>query len=130
MEIKISYLICTTPRTGSSLLCEGLSSTGQHGHALEHFGREDFRNEFLTFEPSDFQRYLQSVITRGTTSNGIFGLKLQMKPDFFRSLIEFLNSTQGEVSPQRTSGVVLEDAFPNLHYVWLMRRNKIRQAVS
>jgi LPS sulfotransferase NodH len=39
-----SYLICaTTPRTGSSLLCGLLDSTGIAGHPESYFRRQDER---------------------------------------------------------------------------------------
>ncbi len=32
-----SYLICATPRSGSTLLCEALDNTGLAGHPKEYF---------------------------------------------------------------------------------------------
>jgi trehalose 2-sulfotransferase len=32
-----AYLVCATPRSGSTLLCETLRATGVAGHPLEHF---------------------------------------------------------------------------------------------
>jgi LPS sulfotransferase NodH len=34
---KASYLICATPRSGSTLLCDALDATGIAGHPAEHF---------------------------------------------------------------------------------------------
>jgi len=34
---EISYLICATPRSGSTFLCEALDNTGIAGHPAEHF---------------------------------------------------------------------------------------------
>ncbi len=34
---QASYLICATPRSGSTLLCDALDSTGIAGHPAEHF---------------------------------------------------------------------------------------------
>jgi LPS sulfotransferase NodH len=36
-EPNLSYLICATPRSGSTLLCEALGSTGISGRPAEHF---------------------------------------------------------------------------------------------
>ena len=33
----LSYLICATPRSGSTLLCAALDDTGIAGHPEEHF---------------------------------------------------------------------------------------------
>lgn len=37
MTPERSYLICSTPRSGSTLLCHALASTGVAGHPAEHF---------------------------------------------------------------------------------------------
>src|SRR5829696_10459407 len=34
---RLSYLICATPRSGSTLLCDALDATGIAGHPEEHF---------------------------------------------------------------------------------------------
>jgi hypothetical protein len=36
-EPALSYLICATPRSGSTLLCAALDDTGIAGHPEEHF---------------------------------------------------------------------------------------------
>ena len=33
----LSYLVCATPRSGSTLLCQALDSTGVAGHPEEYF---------------------------------------------------------------------------------------------
>jgi len=40
-QSKINYLICFTPRSGSSLLTEVLSSTGIMGYPEEYFNAND-----------------------------------------------------------------------------------------
>src|SRR3712207_78955 len=37
MTPRLSYLICATPRSGSTLLCHALDGTGISGHPDEHF---------------------------------------------------------------------------------------------
>jgi hypothetical protein len=37
MTPRLSYLICATPRSGSTLLCHALDATGISGHPDEHF---------------------------------------------------------------------------------------------
>ena len=36
-EVELSYLICATPRSGSTLLCAALGDAGLAGHPEEHF---------------------------------------------------------------------------------------------
>ncbi|HEX7161024.1 MAG TPA: Stf0 family sulfotransferase [Trebonia sp.] len=59
-----SYLICATPRTGSSLLCGLLDSTGVAGHPESWFRRQDER-EFAAgwgiADPSEVTAHLALV---------------------------------------------------------------------
>src|SRR6266576_2925028 len=41
MQPNISYIICATPRSGSSLLCEALTNTGVAGKPKEYFGAHE-----------------------------------------------------------------------------------------
>src|SRR5579872_7291023 len=41
IQPQISYLVCGTPRCGSSLLCETLKNTGIAGRPEEYFWRGD-----------------------------------------------------------------------------------------
>src|SRR5215213_7140144 len=61
-----SYLVCATPRSGSTLLCETLRATGVAGVPLEA-GRP-------SGEPAAAWR--GRVVRRGLTANGVWGGKL------------------------------------------------------
>jgi LPS sulfotransferase NodH len=71
-------VICTAPRTGSSLLGEALTSTGCAGRPREYFDihKRNEQNWIDQFKIAQDKDYLEKVITAGTTSNGVFGLKL------------------------------------------------------
>lgn len=96
----ISYAILTTPRSGSTYLCDLLDSTKIAGHPSEHLRlatQELARN--CNF---DYLRLLNNLMHYRTTSNGVFGTKFishflfelqQTKPDFqqiFNSLDKFI----------------------------------------
>jgi LPS sulfotransferase NodH len=66
-EPRITYVIASTPRTGSSLLCAGLSSTGVAGKPAEHV--------LPSLVPVSTQ--IAESIASTTTPNGIYGIKLQ-----------------------------------------------------
>ena len=55
----VSYLICSTPRTGSSLLCDALTATGVAGRPEEYF---QFRAR--TGYPRRPQEYFEGVDDR------------------------------------------------------------------
>ncbi|MGZ4331338.1 MAG: Stf0 family sulfotransferase, partial [Solirubrobacteraceae bacterium] len=47
-----AYLVCATPRSGSTLLCEMLRETGRAGVPLEHF--EILRHSSLPRQPREY----------------------------------------------------------------------------
>jgi LPS sulfotransferase NodH len=157
-----SYLICSTPRTGSSLLCDALGGTGVAGRPEEYFQfrartgeprrpREYFEGleraeteEILAilgsrtrdeedeerYDPSRFPRYedyLTWTIDAATTPNGVFGAKVMW--GYFNGFVTGLRwAIPGR---QRLAvGQLVPSVFPNLHYVWMTRQDKVAQAVS
>src|ERR1700676_5360074 len=76
MQPPISYLVCGTPRSGSSLLCEALINTEIAGKPEEYFQP---RNEIVWSErwsTPNYAEYLASTFKECTTANGVFGAKM------------------------------------------------------
>jgi LPS sulfotransferase NodH len=151
-----SYLICATPRSGSTLLCEALTNTGIAGRPEEFFQArketglprrpleyfegiatteiasilgEGTRPNELLMQPvsgESYADYLARVIEEGTTPNGVFGAKVMW--GYFDGLLNNL----GHLHHSRGLAVSdpLSTAFPYLHYIWLTRRDKVDQAIS
>ena len=98
-----SYLICATPRSGSTLLCEALINTGLAGRPEEYFeslkesGRPRRPLEYFTgvenaeligllggsdgpppayTADTHYGEYLARTIEQATTPNGVFGAKV------------------------------------------------------
>jgi len=117
---KQSYFICATPRTGSNLLCEALWATGIAGHPIEHF---------LSFgkviSPSHSVERLGATYIEGSSENGVFGTKVMA--EYFSTIIDHLRAIGGETAPV---GQLLANFFPNLRYIHVSRKDKIRQAIS
>ena len=152
-----SYLICTTPRSGSTLLCELLTKTGIAGRPDEYFqqlrstgmpmtprdylagvaadiippedriGELEQHNLFDPHRFCDFAEYLNWVRQTATTSNGVMGAKI-MWP-YIAGLVDGLSTIPGN-DPAMSPHDLLQKAFPRLRYVWLRRMDKVRQAVS
>ena len=154
-----SYLVCATPRSGSTLLCHLLAQTGLAGRpeeyfeALRHsglprrpaeyFDPERHANiiERLAFRempdgaqprpnplwrPESYDRYLDWALEEGTTPNGVFGAKLMWGYlGDFADLLRGIEGNAGLPIPE-----LLERSFPDLRYVQITRRDKVRQAVS
>jgi LPS sulfotransferase NodH len=130
---KISYIIFSTPRSGSTLFCEALTKTRCAGHPDEHFVhwyRVECRPEQITPIEAPFRMIppvlqMQRAIKRGLR-NGVYGVKVMYSYyNFVENSIRSLSGLQG-VSTRE----LLETFFPNLHYIHVLRRNKIRQSVS
>jgi LPS sulfotransferase NodH len=153
-----SYLVCATQRSGSTLLCEALKSTGVAGRPEEFFearvrtgrprtaagyfrdrGAPDIGDilgdpEKLGPAPDhskldgidDYAEHIERSFELGTTPNGVFGAKLMWGHlDDFTTFAHRLPAF---------NGLPLEDllpaVFPKPRYVWVTRKDKVRQAVS
>jgi LPS sulfotransferase NodH len=126
-----TYIICTNPRSGSWLLSEGLASTSLAGKPREWFNtmQEQQHRARWRMDHSDdltYQAYLRLARTESTTSNGISGIKLHYSqfaelPGKMQSIENFRQLTASQIMPL---------LFPKARYLWLKRRNKMRQAIS
>lgn len=135
------FFICHTLRCGSTLLSDALSSTGLAGNPEEYFpertrdGRLSLATVVALKDPdtwrsdwthTPFDECLQRVLQSGTSPNGVFASKLKWVN------LPFLSEALGPVAAQgdRSLAGRLDELFPDLRYVWVMRRDKVRQAVS
>lgn len=128
------YILCGTPRSGSTLLCGLLTATGRMG-APDSF----FRRQILTWwaqewglpeAPTQAARgidaaYLAAAIREGKAGTPLFGLRLMQEnlPELCRAL--------GRLHPDAPSDRArLEAAFGPLLFIHLSRADKVAQAVS
>ena len=151
-----SYLVCATPRSGSTLLCELLKGTGVAGRPEEYFearsdtGLPPHPGDYLENLPrtgvgirddttpprapdhssllglESYRDHLDRSFELGTTPNGVFGAKLM-----WRNLPD-LHQLTGELPEYANFDLyqLLERMFRNPRYVWVTRNDKVRQAVS
>ena len=126
MQPHTSYLIMATPRSGSYLLCEGLIRTRLAGNPTEYFGPMQTQAIMQHLGTSNYQQCLDWIITQGTTSNGVFGGK-----DIWGYHERFVRHVREALADEvLLAHELLCKAFPNLHYIWITRRDKVRQAIS
>lgn len=126
MQPHTSYLVCGTPRSGSSLLCEALKNTGIAGNPEEYFWQGDEPFWSRRWRVSNYADYMTKAIEQGTTQNGVFGAKIMW--GYFDDFVGKLK--QIPVYQNVDLPALLPRVFPNLHYVWITRRDKVRQAIS
>jgi LPS sulfotransferase NodH len=135
---RLSYWVCATPRSGSTLLCDVLGATGVAGRpqefweALPGTGLPRQPREYLPGLDDDavgvelppvrtgaplppFRERLAEAFREGTTPNGVWGAKVMW--GYLRPVLDGLG---GEP----------EDVLPDLRYVLVRRRDKLRQAIS
>jgi trehalose 2-sulfotransferase len=155
MDSVRSYIVCSTPRSGSTLLCDLLYSTGVAGRPEEYFearagtgvpphpgdyleglqsrgtGISEDRTPPAAPPYSDlrgisYRDHLERTFRLGTTDNGVFGTKLMWSQiDDLRTLTSQLDGYSGLALPE-----LLDRLFGAPRYVWMRRRDKLRQAIS
>jgi LPS sulfotransferase NodH len=128
------YVICGTPRTGSTLLCNLLASTNTTGNPDSFYGRKFmswWAREWRlpdrdTMSERDFNiAYLNAAVAAGKGGTGIFGLRLMRKN------LDELSAIFDQVFPQLPSDRAhLERAFGCILYIHLSREDKLAQAIS
>jgi LPS sulfotransferase NodH len=129
-----SYILCGTPRSGSTLLCEMLYRTGVAGRPNSYFREVDIAYWAGQWGLSladgtvsaDFDRaFIAAMREAGECGTGIFGLRVMFASlaDAGRRLGRALG-TAGDLPAQ------LETAFGPLLYIHLSRGDKLGQAVS
>jgi LPS sulfotransferase NodH len=126
MRPRVSYLIMATPRSGSYLLCEALINTNLAGYPTEYFGPAQTRSLLNKWDVPDYAACLTQIIEEGTTANGVFGAKIIWQ--FLEDFVDHLRDIPGNEKlpiPQ-----LMSTTFPHLSYLWITRRDKVRQAIS
>ncbi|HYB23064.1 MAG TPA: Stf0 family sulfotransferase [Solirubrobacteraceae bacterium] len=154
----LSYLVCATPRSGSTLLCRALDQTGVAGHPQEYFealsrsGRPRRPHEY--FDPQRHANIIERLAFR-EMPDGAAEPNPLWRPDTYDQYLawaldrgttangvfgaklmwgylgdfaELLRGIDGMA--QRTLPELLTRAFPGLRYIRITRENKVRQAVS
>jgi LPS sulfotransferase NodH len=120
MEKISNYLICATSRSGSNYLCELLSSLGWAGRPEEHFWDPPGT------EPEPLAARWPRVLAAGTGENGVFGVKLMWyQAERLERELPALVGMPDESLPR-----VLARALAKPQYVYLTRRDRLRQAIS
>src|SRR5689334_11541633 len=124
MHPHVSYLIMATPRSGSYLLCEALINTNLAGRPAEYFGPVQIRSFMKEEGIPNYAACLARIMEDGTTPNGVFGAKIIWQ--FIENFVDHLRDIPGyEKSPVPQ---LLSTVFPHLSYIWITRRDKVRQA--
>ncbi len=112
-------IVCSTPRSGSNLLCDLLRQNGigvphEYFHTAEHLPILARRFRLISDSGAlNFSEYVETLLRHRTTPSGWFALKIHY------GQLSWLN--------QYTS---LMDIFPTAKYLYIYRKDLLAQAVS
>jgi trehalose 2-sulfotransferase len=159
MTPMLSYLVCATPRSGSTLLCHELNRTGVAGHPEEYFealhrsGLPRRPHEY--FDPERHANIVERLAFREMPDGAAREPNPLWHPDTYGQYLDWALS-EG-TTPNGVFGAklmwgylgdfaqllrgieglggrplpeLLSRAFPGLRYVQITRQDKVRQAVS
>lgn len=128
-----SYLICSTPRTGSTLLCGLMASTTVAGQPESYFREPDeqlWAARWDIVRSSDgvleYSEFVRSALAAGRTENGVFGARIMW------GSMDHLVDRLGTVYPAPPGGDLdlLNRVFGHTRFVYLQREDVLAQAVS
>lgn len=120
-----SYLVIATPRSGSTLLGQGLQASGVAGEPREFFGHK-MAHWMERWKTPELPSYVAQLQARRSSGNGVFGAKL-----LYAQLLHLEAMAQQDSELAALSrGDLLRALFPDLHILWATRDDKLRQAIS
>ena len=125
------YALCAVARSGAHLLSGALQATHLAGRPLQYFHdrlAHKYAARYGLDAARNFAPYLRGLRTAASTSNGVFGFRIESWD--VESLVSRLRES-GEFG-RREIGErqLLEAAFPRLRCIQLTREDKLRQAIS
>jgi LPS sulfotransferase NodH len=127
-----AYLLCGTPRTGSTLLCGLLRSTDLAGRPESYFRLPDEQAWADRWQlprkggAFDYGEYVRAAVVVGSTPNGVFGARVMWGT--LEEIVTKLGTVHRDIA-----GVDLElltRAFGRIRFVYLWREDTVAQAVS
>ncbi len=139
MEHTRSYIICATPRSGTTLLCDLLAGTGVAGRPDSFFRRQSMSTwwaDYLNVSSAKWdddcafdQSYLNAVLKEGAGGTPVFGMRLMWESlaDLTKRLAVFYPDLPGDSARFRSA---FGSASGPPLYVHLSREDKVAQGVS
>jgi len=122
MKPKICYLICCTERSGSNYLESGLIKSKIAGNPSEFFVDHVRKELGIDYDMLDTERLIRETMT----PNGVFGARVMWGT--FQELIGKFH--QDSKYKEMSASTIMSIIFPNLRYIYLTRKDKVRQAIS
>src|SRR5215831_920271 len=124
--IERTFFLCSSPRTGSTMLGNLLAETRLVGRAGEVFGEVFYRDVVPGLSRRQFDEYLVVQSARRARETPTLGIKLHWYQ--VESFLYHLRLRRGLTSANDRE--VVEAVFPTPTFVWMTREDTIAQAVS
>jgi trehalose 2-sulfotransferase len=133
MTRPMSVFVCSTPRSGSSLLTDLLgSSQVMGGIRIEYFNPYVEQQIFEEEGPfASWPDYLKHVMATSTTTNGVFGTKIHadnLVYLMYQLRRTFLN--HAKLDDFNLMRMVFPEVDPSSSFVYVWRQRILEQAVS
>lgn len=129
-----SYVICTTPRSGSTMLCKLLAATKIAGNPGSHFhepsisawlGYYDLEGQSFLSDQDALSAVFAAAIKVGKGETDVFGLRLQHDSfTFFTDQLRLMHPTFASDRER------IEAAFGTTQFIYLKRQDHLDQAIS
>lgn len=125
------YMLCAVARSGSNLLADGLVQVRRGGRPGQYFLPQ---NEARTahdhgIDPkANFVAYIRAIVSAAATANGVFGFKIMGW--YLEKFLARIRETGAFGDAATPDLEMLRHAFPRLQFLQILRRNKMRQAIS
>jgi LPS sulfotransferase NodH len=129
-----AYIICTSPRSGSTLLCRMLEAIGRCGVPDSHFHEPSVGawlsdhgvpNDAHDTHLSALEAAIAAARIAGTGGKGMFGLRLQR-----HSLAYFLDQLHLLMPCHKNDLSRIDEIFGSTKFIHLSRTSKLDQAIS
>lgn len=117
--VRWRYIVLSTPRTGSSMLCSALAASGVAGRAIEYLNPANIRLYRQLRGPTSVPDILRDFESRRTSPNGVFGIKVHA------SQYQAIYQQGGELAG---AGADFLRSFDR--HILIYRRDKVDQAIS
>ena len=130
-----AYIICATPRSGTTLLCDLLADSGVAGRPDSFFRLQSMRSWWAPYlgvsaakwldDHAFNHAYLTAALQEGAGGTQVFGMRLMW------SQVDNLSKRLGVLYPGLSSDMArFRAAFGPTGFVHLSREDKVAQAVS
>ncbi len=113
--LPTTYVVASTPRSGSTLLCRALWATRHAGAPKEYFNPEHMRDFRARWGHLPLPEYLRHLYRHRSSPNAIFGVKAH-----FHQIDQLFLS----------QGFDLHEMLREPRYILISRRDRLRAAVS